>query len=299
MFSYKGTVIIKYEMKALTGLRVGGTKENFDIGGMDNPVIKTLGVIENYDGERNNLPEGAPYIPGSSLKGKMRSLLEWAKGRVEYMIEEAKRNSNKKNSKERKEEEQEENEEVKQAGNPCICGRCEICKVFGTGSAKTLERMGLEELPGPPRLRVFDAYPTWESIQRLQETLGERIFTEIKTENAINRLTSRANPRKVERVPAGVVFFGEMAFHLFTKEDPGLLKVVFEGMRLLEDDYLGGYGSRGSGKVRFENIEVILRPKAYYFGERSEERLTQKTTVQDILADYDNIKQKLSGLFNA
>jgi CRISPR-associated RAMP protein, Csm3 family len=299
MFSYKGTVIIKYEMKALTGLRVGGTKENFDIGGLDNPVIKTLGMIEDYDGRKNNLPEGAPYIPGSSLKGKMRSLLEWAKGRVEYMIEEAKKNS--KEKKERKErEEQGENEEVKQAGNPCICGRCEICKVFGTGSAETLKKLGLEELPGPPRLRVFDAYPTWESIQKLQETLGENIFTEIKTENAINRLTSRANPRKVERVPAGVVFFGEMAFHLFTKEDPELLKVVFEGMRLLEDDYLGGYGSRGSGKVRFENIEVILRPKAYYFGEKSkEERLTQKTTVQDILADYGNIKQKLSGLFNA
>jgi CRISPR-associated RAMP protein, Csm3 family len=281
MFSYKGTVIIKYNMKALTGLRVGGSKENFDIGGLDNPVIKTLGVIENYDGRGNNLPEGAPYIPGSSLKGKIRSLVEWAKGRVDYMISKA-------------------NNDVEKAGKPCVCGRCEICKVFGTGDAKTIESLKLNELPGPPRLRVFDAYPTWESIEKLQETLGERIFTEIKTENAINRLTSRANPRKVERVPAGVVFFGEMAFHLFAKEDPELLKVVFEGMRLLEDDYLGGYGSRGSGKVRFENIEVILRPKAYYFGEKSkEERLTQKTTVQDILADYGNIKQKLSGLFNA
>jgi CRISPR-associated protein Csm3 len=206
--------------------------------------------------------------------------VEWAKGRVDYMIGKA-------------------NNDVEKAGKPCVCGRCEVCKVFGTGDAETLKKLGLEELPGPPRLRVFDAYPTWESIQKLQETLGENIFTEIKTENAINRLTSKANPRKVERVPAGVVFFGEMAFHLFAKEDPGLLKVVFEGMRLLEDDYLGGYGSRGSGKVRFENIEVILRPKAYYFGERVEERLTQKTTVQDILADYDNIKQKLSGLFNA
>jgi CRISPR-associated RAMP protein, Csm3 family len=280
MFSYKGTVIIKYSMKALTGLRVGGSKENFDIGGTDNPVIKTLGVIENYDGRGNNLPEGAPYIPGSSLKGKIRSLVEWAKGRVDYMISKA-------------------NNDVEKAGKPCVCGRCEVCKVFGTGDAKTIESLKLSELPGPPRLRVFDAYPTWESIQKLQDTLGENIFTEIKTENAINRLTSKANPRKVERVPAGVVFFGEMAFHLFAKEDPELLKVVFEGMRLLEDDYLGGYGSRGSGKVRFENIEVVFRPKAYYFGERVEERLTQKTTVQDILADYGNIKQKLSGLFNA
>ena len=280
MFSYKGTVIIKYNMKALTGLRVGGSKENFEIGGLDNPVIKTLGMIENYDGRGNNLPEGAPYIPGSSLKGKIRSLVEWAKGRVDYMISKA-------------------NNDVEKAGKPCVCGRCEVCKVFGTGDAKTIESLKLNELPGPPRLRVFDAYPTWESMKRLQEALGENIFTEIKTENAINRLTSRANPRKVERVPAGVVFFGEMAFHLFTKEDPDLLKVVFEGMRLLEDDYLGGYGSRGSGKVRFENIEVILRPKAYYFGDGLEERLTQKTTVQDILADYGNIKQKLSGLFNA
>ncbi len=280
MFSYKGTVIIKYSMKALTGLRVGGSKENFDIGGTDNPVIKTLGMIENYDGRGNNLPEGAPYIPGSSLKGKIRSLVEWAKGRVDYMISKA-------------------NNDVERAGKACVCGRCEVCKVFGTGDAKTIESLKLNELPGPPRLRVFDAYPTWESMQKLKDVLGENIFTEIKTENAINRLTSRANPRKVERVPAGVVFFGEMAFHLFAKEDPELLKVVFEGMRLLEDDYLGGYGSRGSGKVRFENIEVVLRTKAYYFGERVEERLTQKTTVQDILADYGNIKQKLSGLFNA
>jgi CRISPR-associated protein Csm3 len=280
MFSYKGTVIIRYSMKALTGLRVGGSKENFDIGGTDNPVIKTLGMIEDYDGRGNNLPEGAPYIPGSSLKGKIRSLVEWAKGRVDYMISKA-------------------NNDVERAGKACVCGRCEVCKVFGTGDAKTIESLKLNELPGPPRLRVFDAYPTWESMKRLQEALGENIFTEIKTENAINRLTSRANPRKVERVPAGVVFFGEMAFHLFAKEDPELLKVVFEGMRLLEDDYLGGYGSRGSGKVRFENIEVILRPKAYYFREGLEERLTQKTTVQDILADYGNIKQKLSGLFNA
>jgi CRISPR-associated protein Csm3 len=299
MFSYKGTVIIRYNMKTLTGLRVGGSKEKFDIGGLDNPVIKTAVIIENYDGNGNNLPEGAPYIPGSSLKGKMRSLLEWAKGRVNYMIERAKIEAeNIEDDRKRR------TKEVEEAGRSCVCGRCEVCKVFGTGDAKTIESLKLNELPGPPRLRVFDAYPTWESIRKLKEAFSENdeninIFTEIKMENSINRLTSKANPRSVERVPAGVVFFGEMVFHLFTEEDPELLKMVFEGMRLLEDDYLGGYGSRGSGKVRFENIEVILRPKAYYFEERVEERLTQKTTVQDILADYGNIKQKLNGLFNA
>ncbi len=285
MFSYKGSVIIKYQLKTITGLRVGGSKENFEIGGMDNPVIKTLGVIENYDGQGNHLPEGAPYIPGSSLKGKIRSLVEWAKGRVDWMIERAKKNA--KNS-------------VEEAGRACVCGKCDVCKVFGTGDAKTLDMLGLEELPGPPRLRVFDVYPTWKSIEMLKETVGESIFTEVKTENAINRLTSRANPRKVERVPAGVVFFGEMVFHLFSKQDPELLRVVFEGMRLLEDDYLGGYGSRGSGKVRFENIEVIFRPKQYYFGKKDQEKtLNQKPTVQGILEEYETIKQKLGALFNA
>jgi CRISPR-associated protein Csm3 len=112
MFSYKGTVIIKYSMKALTGLRVGGSKENFDIGGLDNPVIKTLGMIENYDGRGNNLPEGAPYIPGSSLKGKIRSLVEWAKGRVDYMIERAKEVA-----KNIKEEEKRKTKKLKRQGN--------------------------------------------------------------------------------------------------------------------------------------------------------------------------------------
>jgi len=285
MFSYKGTVIIRYELKAITGLRVGGSKENFEIGGMDNPVIKTLAEIENYDGEGNILPEGAPYIPGSSLKGKMRSLLEWAKGRVDDMIKRAIDNGE---------------DIVKEAGRACVCGKCEVCKVFGTGDAKTLDNLPLEELPGPPRLRVFDAYPTWKSLQMLKNILGENIFTEVKTENAINRLTSRANPRKVERVPAGVVFFGEMAFHLFAEQDPELLRVVFEGMRLLEDDYLGGYGSRGSGKVRFENLRVILRPKEYYFGEKNkEEPIIEKPTVQEIFEYYETIKQKLGALFNA
>jgi len=159
MFSYKGTVIIKYSMKALTGLRVGGTKENFDIGGWDNPVIKTLGMIEDYDGRGNNLPEGAPYIPGSSLKGKMRSLLEWAKGRVEYMID--KKNSKAKNDVER--------ERTKRLSSSCVCGRCEVCKVFGTGSAKTLESLNLRNCPDLqgsgslmpiPLGRVYKSYRT-------------------------------------------------------------------------------------------------------------------------------------------
>ncbi|MCX8000927.1 MAG: RAMP superfamily CRISPR-associated protein, partial [Leptospiraceae bacterium] len=87
------------------------------------------------------MPAGTPYIPGSSLKGKMRSLLEWAMGRVEENIQKAFRTA------------QNNEDKVKLAGGPCRCGRCLICRVFGTGDAKTIEGISKEnpeELPGPP-----------------------------------------------------------------------------------------------------------------------------------------------------
>ena len=55
---------ISTTIKLLTGLHIGGSKDNVEIGGIDTPVIK----IATKDNQ--------PYIPGSSLKGKMRCLLE-------------------------------------------------------------------------------------------------------------------------------------------------------------------------------------------------------------------------------
>ena len=59
---------IQTSITLVTGLHIGGSSENVEIGGIDSPVIK-LGTRENQ-----------PYIPGSSLKGKMRCLLEQAAG---------------------------------------------------------------------------------------------------------------------------------------------------------------------------------------------------------------------------
>ncbi len=274
MFKYQGSLIIEYKLKAITGLRIGGSKEQFEIGGLDNPVIKTEVEIPNYDGNGNTLPQGAPYIPGSSLKGKMRSLLEWINGNVERMIERAK-GSPKKNE-----------DIITEAGKPCSCGKCEICKIFGTGDARTVEKLGEEggisNLPGPPRLKVFDAYPTYETLKRLREALGENIFTEIKTENQINRLTSRANPRKIERVPAGAEFQGTMIFDFYHEKDKKeLLPIVFHGMKALEDNYLGGYGSRGSGRVKFVEIKLIWRPKDFYLGKKEEKVVIEKASSPD------------------
>ncbi len=275
---YKGSFIINYKLRALTGLRVGGSREEFDIGGTDNPVMKLPVEMPDYFGENKPLPKGAPYIPGSSIKGKMRSLLEWVYGRVEAMYQ--------KNS-----------SEIEKAGKPCDCGECEVCKVFGTGDAKTFERLEQEgkEQPGPARAKFFDAYPTEDTLNRLQNALGQGIFTEIKTENQINRITSRANPRKVERVPAGSEFEGSVIFDCYKESDNELIGVIFNGMKKLEDSFLGGYGSRGSGRVQFKDIEVIWRPADYYKGNGNEEKVVDKAkSVDEILSRLGEIKKKCS-----
>jgi len=286
MFNYKGSFVIEYTLKALTGLRVGGSKEQFEIGGLDNPVIKVEVEIPDYDGNGNILPQGAPYIPGSSLKGKIRSLLEWLNGNVERMIKKVKDDTN-----------IETNKKVDKAGGPCTCGKCSICKIFGTGDADTIKQLaekGIDEIPGPPRLKVFDVYPTYETLERLKDMLGENIFTEIKTENQINRLTSKSNPRKVERVPAGAEFKGTMVFDVYKNDDKDLLKVVFQGMKCLEDNYLGGCGSRGSGRVQFSEITVKWKDKNYYLGIVEEQIIFEKNTLNQILTELDN---KINALF--
>jgi len=161
MFEYQGSLIIKYNLKLLTGLRIGGSKEQFEIGGVDNPVIKIGFPVFEYDGE-NTLPKDAPYIPGSSLKGKMRSLLEWDRGKVKNNCEKAQKEiSQPKNEDDIK-------KQLEIAGSVCKCGKCEICKIFGTGDVEKLKKLSINEQPGPPRLKVFDAYPTWDSIKSLK-----------------------------------------------------------------------------------------------------------------------------------
>ncbi len=270
---YKGSFIIEYRLRALTGIRVGGSREEFDIGGTDNPVMKVPVEIPEYYEDGTPVPKGAPYIPGSSIKGKMRSLLEWVYGRVEEMYRSA-------------------NGDVDKAGKPCTCGRCEICKVFGAGDAKTYEALSLKEQPGPPRAKFFDAYPTKRTLESLEDALGKGIFTEIKTENQINRITSRANPRKVERVPAGAEFEGRVVFDCYREGDGELLKVVFQGMKKLEDNFLGGYGSRGSGRVEFRNIKVIWRSADYYRGKSdAEEILAEGKALAEIMNEVDRWKE--------
>src|SRR5207248_11787327 len=88
--------------------------------------------------------------------------------------------------------------------------------------------------------------------------------TEVKSENAIDRITSMANARTLERVPAGARFHTRLVMDVLCEEDAPLFLRVLEGLRLLEDDALGGGGSRGSGRVSFANLRLVWRGRNYY-----------------------------------
>src|SRR5205807_2516224 len=125
----------------------------------------------------------------------------------------------------------------------------------------------------PARLAVFDAPLDPESITpQMRENLDDEL-TEVKSENAINRITSQANPRTLERVPAGARFHTRFVMDVLCEEDAPLFQRVLEGLRLLEDDSLGGGGSRGSGRVSFSKLRLVWRGKSYYAAGAAEKEI--------------------------
>lgn len=210
--------VIKGELEVVTGLRIGGSRESMEIGGIDNNVI------------RNPLTR-EPYVPGSSLKGKMRSLIEWSLG-DKYLVTD------------------------RHHPHQCAEPDCPVCRVFGA-AANEGPREGV--VRGPTRLIVRDAYLTQSSREALTEMNLEQgtLFTEIKQEVFIPRLGGDANPRTMERVPAGARFGLELVYKLFDMGDAGALdekhfdSVVLKALKLLELDALGGSTSRGYGQVKF------------------------------------------------
>lgn len=82
-------------------------------------------------------------------------------------------------------------------------------------------------------------------------------ITEVKFENTISRTTSVANPRQIERVIRGSKFKLNIIYDVLEDyQDQALddIKILVEGMKLLQYDYLGGGGTRGNGKIKFSNV---------------------------------------------
>lgn len=186
-------------IELLTGLHIGGNSDNVEIGGIDNPVIK----IATKDNQ--------PYIPGSSLKGKMRCLLEQIAGATEVGKDTA------------------------------------VNKLFGFSQNNQ-----------PSKLIVRDAMLTETSINMLENCDNlDMPYTEGKWENVIDRVIGTAsNPRQTERIPAGVSFEVEFIINIWDDDDEKeFLELLKKGINALENDYLGGNGSRGYGQIKFDNIE--------------------------------------------
>ena len=192
-------------VELLSGLHIGGGDDTMKIGGIDNGVIK--------DANSNN-----PYIPGSSLKGKMRSLLEWN------------------------------------------------CKVVGYGDGSPFNSALLEKIPEPDQedaqnlLKVFGDKEGAFGITRISVgdcKLVEKglVTSEAKYENVIDRQSGTAqHPRQTERVPAGVEFVFDIRLKVFDGDNEEVLKAMVErALELVENDYLGGNGSRGYGRVQFND----------------------------------------------
>ena len=209
-------------LELVTGLRIGAGDSEMHIGGVDNTVIK-------------HPHTHSPYIPGSSLKGKMRSLLEWRSGAVKEEALGWKDYNDQKNETLKT--------EVKR-----------ILQLFGiSGDAK----LGIEQMStmGPTRVSFWDCSLNADWEKQIRE--GNFSLTEVKSENRINRISGVAeHPRQTERVPAGAQFDFRLSIRKLAGDGPELIETVLQGLKLLELDSVGGSGSRGYGKVKFVNLKI-------------------------------------------
>lgn len=202
-------IVFTYQMEVITGIHVGSTNSALNIGGLDKFVVR-------------NPINNVPYIPGSSIKGKMRSLIEQRDGTT--------------------------NEEGDSTDNSST----NAGMLFGTA--------GNTNKVHASRLIVRDAPLDLSNPEMFANT--DLPYTESKTEASINRITSKSNPRTFERVPAGAKFNVSMVLNVFEHEDEQKLrKILTDAIALVEDDYIGGSGSRGYGQVKF--IKIDEQTKTY------------------------------------
>jgi CRISPR-associated protein Csm3 len=179
-------------------------------------------------------------------------------------------------------------------------GHCEVCQLFGItpGEHKTFSNLM------PTRLIVRDAALMTGDAQKggsigwLKAAKTDLPYTEVKWEAAIDRITSAAVPRQNERVPAGAIFEPfELVVSLFVSDDIRLLPTVGKALELLEDDYLGGYGARGAGQIRFQNLTVRFKSRECYESGAQPLDLGTGLTVADLrgLNYSDRLRPALGG----
>lgn len=190
-----GKILIFCELEAVTGMHIGGSNAFSAIGAVDSPVLR--------DPMTNN-----PIVPGSSLKGKLRTLLARS-----------------------------------------LCQDIRKMPAFDQDDQRIVRLFGSARPPRRSRLQFSDCFVV------NADRFGEIGLTEVKSENTINRATSVANPRQIERIAAGVKFGVRIVYDVMdTDEVTEDMEQLAHAMQLLQMDYLGGHGSRGSGRVSLKNF---------------------------------------------
>lgn len=239
---FKENYMISGEIYCETGLHIGGSNDSIDIGGSDNVVIR-------------DSVSGLPFIPGSSLKGKLRSLLELSDKTSVASV-------------------------IANGGKVCTDDDAVSTQIFGSAADNS-------KLEFPTRIIVRDAFPTDETkeLWKSQEDIVKG--TELKYENVLNRIDSKATPRNIERVPKGSSFNFEIVFSVY-EDDSDNLPSLLEAMALLEDNYLGGSGSRGFGKVTFKDLKIAKRGQEYYKEFKEEDVLIENASLSDVRDYFKN-----------
>lgn len=230
--------LIQGKIVCKTGLHIGGSSDAIDIGGSDNVIIR-------------DSVTGNPYIPGSSLKGKLRFLTELNDKESAQSV-------------------------ISNNGKPSDDPNCIAAKLFGISADESQS-----ELKFPTRTIVRDAYPDAETLELWNNEELVR-GAELKYENNINRINSGATPRNIERVPKGSKFDFEIVFSVYEGDDENI-SYLLDAMRLLEDNYLGGSGSRGFGQIKFENIKLTKRTTEYYKENINEEVIIESDDITEVI----------------
>jgi len=257
-------ITVDSKLTLVSGLHIGDVDDGMKIGGVDSPVMKRE-VFCNENGEvgfgyTRKIEE--PYIAGSSLKGKVRSLLEHSLGliRVAKLLD----------NKEYKENSDKREKKYKVGG----VIDSQFIKVLNYNNNYTMNDKKLIEKKAQLIITLFGESGTnSKDITRLifrdcfitQEVRkahfeGNIKLFESKYENVIDRKTGTTiggGLRQIERVPSAIEFDFTLSIRLFDEQNRELfINTILLGLKLLELDALGGNGSRGYGRVRFDGLEI-------------------------------------------
>jgi len=293
-----GKLHFKSILKVETGLHIGGGGEILNIGGLDKPVIRD--PITQH-----------PYLPGSSIKGKLRAILERLLNKP----------LNRRGSRDTFRYESDDLVDgVTEIDKKYIkfegARTCQVSRIFGSTGVKCWIETSVAEQEGlfddkdnktekkqidnkeyvkitgrnaPARLIVRDCHLIEDSAEELKRIDTGLYMTEWKFENGLDRITAAANPRQVERVPKGALFQFEM---VYTVEDASQarddLRNILRAILVLEDDALGGHGSRGYGKVKFQKLQFCYRD---YQGIAKKEGSSLSLPSEKELSGIDNTAQ--------